>query len=89
MRELSRRRLHARRQVRLPVEYKGLHLECSHRLDVVVEERIVLELKCVDTLLPIHEAQLLTYLRLSGYRVGLVMNFHVPKLKEGIIRKVI
>jgi GxxExxY protein len=89
MRELSRRRLHARRQVRLPVEYKGLHLECSYRLDVVVEERIVPELKCVDTLLPIHEAQMLTYLRLSGYRVGLVMNFHVPKLREGIIRKVI
>jgi GxxExxY protein len=88
-RELTLRQLRVRRQVPLPIEYKGLHLECSYRLDVVVEDKIVLELKCVEALLPVHEAQMLTYLRLSGYRIGLLINFHVPVLKQGIIRKVI
>ena len=56
---------------------------------MVVEDKIVLELKCVEILLPVHEAQMLTYLRLSGYRVGMLMNFHVPVLKQGIVRKVL
>lgn len=87
--ELALRHVKVRRQVALPVEYKGLHLDCSYRLDMVVENRIVVELKCADALLPIHEAQLLTYLRLSGHRIGLLINFHVPVLKQGIVRKVL
>ena len=89
VREIQLRGLTVRRQVPLPITYKGLSVECSYRLDLVVENRIVIELKCVEALLPVHEAQILTYLRLSGYRIGLLMNFYVPVLKQGIIRKVL
>jgi GxxExxY protein len=75
--------------VPLPVIYKQAHLECGYRLDLVVEGAVVVELKAVDELLPIHEAQLLTYLRLSGKRVGLLINFSVMKLTQGIVRRVI
>lgn len=77
------------RQVPLPVQYKGLKLDCGYRLDVVVETAVVLELKSVEKVLPVHEAQLLTYLKLSGKRVGLIINFNVPVLKDGIVRKVV
>ena len=77
------------RQRPLALVYKGLKLDCGYRLDVVVESRVIVELKCVDTLLPIHEAQLLTYLKLSGLRTGLLLNFHVHVMKEGLKRMVL
>ena len=87
--ELGVRGLPFRRQVELPVHYKGVTLSCGYRMDVVVDEKVVLELKAVDRLLPIHEAQLLTYLRLSGIGIGLLMNFNVVVLKEGLVRRVL
>ncbi len=77
-----------RRQVALPVIYKGMQLDCSYRMDFVVEEYLVLEIKAVDHLLAIHEAQLLTYLKLSSRRIGLLINFNVPLLRDGIKRMV-
>ena len=73
----------------LVVVYKGVKLDCGYRLDFIVADKVVLELKAVETLLKVHEAQLLTYLRLTGCRVGLLMNFNVPVLKQGIIRRVL
>jgi GxxExxY protein len=87
--ELSLCQLQYVRQVPLPVIYKGIHLDCGYRLDVVVEERVVLELKTVEQLHPIHDAQLLTYLKLSGKRTGLLLNFNVPVLRDGIKRIVL
>jgi GxxExxY protein len=84
--ELSQLGLSFRRQVELPVLYKGVKLDCGYKLDLVVEDAVVLELKAVDQLLPIHNAQLLTYLKLSGKRVGLLLNFHAPILTKGIKR---
>lgn len=84
--ELHLRKLAFERQKPLPVEYKGVRLECGYRLDLVVENCLVLELKAVERLLPIRQAQLLTYLRLTGIKYGLLMNFHVPVLKEGLRR---
>jgi GxxExxY protein len=73
----------------LPVDYKGVRLDCGYRLDVVVDNQVVVELKSVDTLLPIHEAQLLTYMRLSEIRIGLLINFNVVLLKHAIKRLVL
>ena len=87
-RELFLRDMPFRRQVEVPVEYKGVKMDCGHRMDVVVAECVVLEVKAVEKLLPIHEAQLLTYLRLSRITLGLLVNFHVPALKDGIKRMV-
>ena len=72
----------------LPVVYKGIRLDCGYRVDVVVEETVVVELKTVDRLLPIHEAQLLTYLKLYHRQIGLLLDFHVAVLKDGIKRLV-
>ncbi|MBK9712834.1 MAG: GxxExxY protein [Kouleothrix sp.] len=88
-RELSLRRLAFEQQRSLPVEYKGLRLDCGYRLDLLVMETVVVEVKSVAALLPIHEAQLLTYLRLGGWKVGLLINFNVPVLKQGIKRLVL
>ena len=77
------------RQVPLPIRYGEVSLDCGYRLDIVVEGEVIVELKSVATLLPIHEAQLLTYLRLSGIRVGLLLNFNVARLKDGILRRVV
>ena len=77
------------RELVMPVEYKGTSLDCGYRLDFLVSGKIVVELKAVDALLPIHEAQLLTYLKLSGCRVGLLINFNVPVLTRGIRRRVL
>ncbi len=77
------------REKALPVSYKGLDLDCGYRIDLLVKNRIILELKCVEKILPIHEAQLLTYMRLSGKRTGLLLNFNVPLLKDGIKRMVL
>jgi len=68
----------------LPVEYKGIHLDCGYRVDVLVEDEIVLELKSVDEVKGIHEAQLLTYMKLSGVRQGFLINFNVQRLKDGL-----
>jgi GxxExxY protein len=86
--EFSLRHLSFKRQVELPVEYKGVRLDCGYRMDFVVEDTIVVELKTVDRLLPIHDAQLLTYLKLYDRQVGLLLNFNVPVLKDGIKRVV-
>jgi GxxExxY protein len=86
--ELSARNLLFQRQVPLPVCYKKIKLDCGYRMDIVVENNVVLELKSVEAILPIHEAQLLTYLKLSRMPVGLLINFNVPLLKDGILRRV-
>jgi GxxExxY protein len=72
----------------LPVVYRGIRLDAGYRLDLLVNGTVVVELKAVPRLLPIHEAQLLSYLRLSGHTVGLLINFHVPRLKDGIRRMI-
>ncbi|TCV84674.1 GxxExxY protein [Sulfurirhabdus autotrophica] len=86
--ELSSQGLYFRRQVALPVSYKNIKLDCGYMLDLVVNERIIIELKTVEKLAPIHEAQLLTYLKLYPCTVGLLINFNVPILKLGIKRLV-
>jgi GxxExxY protein len=84
--ELAQLGLACRRQVPLPVVYKGIKLDCGYRLDVVVEGGLILELKTVEVLLPVHEAQLLTYLKLSGIHKGLLLNFSTAVLRDGIVR---
>jgi GxxExxY protein len=86
--ELALRQISFERQYPLPVEYKGTKLDCGYRLDLLVANQAVVEIKAVDSLLPIHEAQLLTYLRLGGWQAGLLINFNVPVLKQGIKRLV-
>jgi len=86
--ELAASGIPCERQKALPIVYKGISLDCGYRLDVVVDDSLLLELKSVETLLPIHEAQLLTYLRLSSLKLGLLINFNVPLLKTGIKRMV-
>ena len=84
--ELTKMGIFSERQVPLPVVYDELKLEAGFRIDVLVERRLVVELKAVEALLPVHRAQVLTYLKLSGYRLGLLMNFNVAVLKDGIRR---
>jgi len=84
--ELSCRDIVVRKEVTLPVEYRGLHLDAGYRLDLLVNEQVIVELKAVERLLPIHQAQLLTYLKLSRCKVGLLINFNVQRLKDGIKR---
>ena len=84
--ELKQNRLDVRRQVPLPVIYKSIRLDCGYRLDLVIENQIIIELKTVERLLPPHEAQLLTYMKLSGMRTGLLLNFNTAVLKDGIRR---
>jgi len=83
--ELQLRGISFERQKPLPVEYKGARLDCGYRLDMVVEDRVILELKACDSIEEIHKAQILTYLRLSGLKLGLILNFNVPVMKEGIV----
>jgi GxxExxY protein len=74
----------------LPVEYKGVKLDCGYRLDLTVENKVILEIKCLEHILPVHEAQLLTYLKMTGIRVGLILNFNVSTLiRGGVVRKVL
>lgn len=84
--ELSIAGLKFERQVRLPVVYKDIKLECGYVMDIVVENILVLELKAVERLMPVHEAQLLSYLKLANKPIGLLLNFHVPVMKDGIKR---
>ena len=87
--ELRSRRLRVDSQVRVPVRYEGLELETGLRLDLLVDGRVVVEVKAVERMLPVFEAQLLTYLRLTGKRVGLLVNFTVARAKDGIRRLVL
>ncbi|VTR64118.1 conserved hypothetical protein [Desulfosarcina cetonica] len=84
--ELRLEHLNYDRQVGLPVSYKGNYLDCGYRIDILVEKSIILELKSVDTILGIHKAQLLTYLKLADIHLGLLMNFNVPLMRDGIHR---
>ncbi len=84
--ELKQWGLRVEQQKPLPVTYKGMVLDCGYRLDLVVEDAVIVELKAVEQLTAIFEAQLLSYLRLTGKKVGLLINFHVPVLKNGIKR---
>lgn len=88
-RELSLRNIEVAYQVELPISYKGMELDCAYRMDLVVGGLVVVELKAVAKLEPIHDAQLLTYLRLSGKWLGLLINFNVVVLKDGIKRLVL
>jgi GxxExxY protein len=88
-REFDIRGISYERQKELPVEYKGMKLNCGYRLDVVVAKNVILELKACESLEPIHKAQLMTYLKLTGIKVGLLINFNVSVLKNGIKRLVI
>lgn len=87
-RELALRGIPFVKQHPLPVKYKGVLLDCGYRLDIVVADTVIIEIKSVEALEPIHEAQLLTYLRLSEKKVGLLINFNVTMLKDGIKRRV-
>ena len=84
--ELKNRGFSVRRQVRLPVVYGGVRLSCAYRIDMVIDGRLILELKAVETLLSIHKAQLLSYLRLTDLRFGLLINFHSRILVDGVVR---
>jgi GxxExxY protein len=84
--EFARWGLHFQHQVRLPITYEGNKLSPAYVIDFIVENCLVVEIKCVETILPVHRAQLLSYLRLTGHKLGLLINFNVPHLKEGIHR---
>jgi GxxExxY protein len=86
--ELNLRGLSYESQEPLAIRYKGIKLDCGYRLDIVVEDKIILELKACEKVEPIHKAQLLTYLKLSGLHLGLVLNFNVPVMRDGIVRMV-
>ncbi len=84
--EMSLERIAHERQVALPVAYKGLTIAAGYRLDLLVDRRLIIEIKAIDRAAPVHEAQLLTYLRLSGLRLGLLLNFNQAVLRDGIKR---
>ncbi len=86
--ELALRKISFKRQFPLPISYKGKTMDCSYRIDLLVRDEVVVELKAVEKLLPIHEAQTLTYLKLGSWNVGLLLNFNVPILRNGIKRLV-
>ena len=88
-RELVVREIPFEKEYPLPLHYKGVHLECGYRIDIVVAGQIVVECKSVEALAPIHDAQLLTYLRIGGYKLGLLINFNVVVLKDGIHRRIL
>ena len=87
--ELSSRNISFERQKELPVRYKGIQLDCGYRLDLLIQDLVVVEIKAIEKILPNHDAQLLTYLKLGNWQVGLLLNFNVPILKNGIRRKVL
>jgi len=88
-RELTLRCIPYQSELPLPVSYKGVDLDCAYRIDLLIDGRLVLELKAIEAVLPVHEAQLLTYMRIGGWKVGLIINFNVSVLKNGITRKVL
>lgn len=88
-RELALRQIPFERQIPLLLAYKDVRLECGYRLDLLVCGKVVVEIKAVDEILPVHEAQLLTYMKLGGWRIGLLINFNVKVLKDGIRRRIL
>ncbi len=88
-RELALRELNFERQKAIAVEYKGVRLDCGYRADLIVEDLVLVEIKAVEGLTPVNDAQLLSYLRLGGWKVGLILNFNVHLMKHGIRRKVL
>jgi GxxExxY protein len=84
--ELRKRGLRLEAQLALPVVYDGIQVDLGYRIDLLVEDSVVVELKAIETVLPVHKAQLLSYLRLSNKKVGLLINFHAGRLKDGITR---
>jgi GxxExxY protein len=86
---LALRGIGVERQLPLRVEYKGVRLDCGYRLDLLIEQSVVVEIKSLSSIEPIHEAQLLTYLKLGGWKLGLLVNFNVPVLKDGIRRRIL
>jgi GxxExxY protein len=87
--ELGRRAVRFTREVKIPVNYDGETLDTHFRLDFLVDDRVVVEVKAVEQLAKVHEAQLLTYLRLGGFPVGLLLNFNVVLMKQGIVRRIL
>jgi len=87
--ELSRAKIPFKVQVELPVEYKKIRLDCGYRIDLLADDRLVVELESVDQLMPIHEAQILTYMKLASIKVGLLINFNVTILTKGVRRFVL
>jgi len=88
-RELTLRQIPFEREKPLPLEYKGAKLDCGYRLDFLIADAVVVEVKAAEGLLPIHQAQLLTYMKIGGWKVGLIINFHESLLKNGIKRLVL
>ncbi len=88
-REMKIRGLSFRRHVSLPIVYKGVRLDCGYRMDVVVEDAVVLELKCIERILPVHEAQLLSYMKRAGKKFGLLINFHSAVVSRSIVRRIL
>lgn len=86
--ELERLRLRARKQVSVPLQYQDLRVDIAYRLDLLVEDMVVVELKSVEAILPVHRSQLLSYLRLGGYKLGYLLNFNVVQMRDGIVRMV-
>jgi GxxExxY protein len=87
--ELTRHGMPFQRQVSMPIQYEGMRLDCGFRLDLIVEEQVVVEIKSVDQLLAVHDSQLLTYLKISRLPLGILLNFNVAHLKHGIRRRVL
>jgi GxxExxY protein len=87
--ELALRKISFQLELPLPVQYKEVKLDCGYRLDLLVADAVVVEVKAVDRITPLHEAQLLTYLRMGGWKAGLLINFNVPLLRDGIVRRVL
>jgi GxxExxY protein len=88
-RELEIQQIPFSRELALPVEYKGIVVDAGYRIDLLVEEHVIVEVKAIEAFAPIHSAQLLTYLRLARKKIGLLINFNVPVLKDGIVRRVL
>ena len=86
--ELEKKRLRVRNQVLVPIRYEDLVIENGYRLDLLIEDLVVIELKAIETILPVHRAQLLSYLRLGGFKLGYLLNFNVAHMRDGIIRVV-
>jgi GxxExxY protein len=86
--ELTRRRIAVRAQVATPIRYEDVTIDNAYRLDLLIEDRVVVELKTVQLILPIHKAQLLSYLRLGGFKLGYLLNFQVAQMRDGIVRMV-
>ena len=88
-RELSLRGISFRRECGVPLRYKGIRLDCGYRVDLLVADLVVVEIKAIEALAPVHDAQLLTYLRVGGWKLGLLINFNVAVLKDGIRRRIL